>query len=101
MQKTARVLIAIQILGAFAASVFAVRKIETIQYSGPVLSIVGLAIAFSSFRRNRPVGLGFGLMAPTVSVFCFSLIFGAEWSPDAARVPICLILSEIAVLHIV
>jgi hypothetical protein len=92
-------LIVVQVLGVAFATLIALGNIRTIQYSGPLLSATGLAIAFVSFRRNRPRGLYFGLAAPTASVFCFSVIAGSGWSPPEAQSPVLYILVDVVLLH--
>jgi hypothetical protein len=100
MQRTSRILIILQTLGVELATLAAMDRVTTIQYSGPLLSATSLVIAYISFRRNRPRGLCFGLATPTASVFCFSLICGSRWGPDDAQRPMFIILAMVAVLHV-
>jgi hypothetical protein len=81
-----------QMAATLIAVVSAVIDIESILLFGPFLSIYGLFIASLSFRRDRLLGLLFGLSAPTVSAFCLSLITTLEWSPGEAQVPVSALL---------
>jgi hypothetical protein len=100
MRRTSRCLTILQTIGVEVATLLALFEIRTIVASGPLLSALGLAIAYIAFRRNRPLGLCFGLAAPTASVFCFSLIHGLDWGPDRARMPVLVILVVVALFHV-
>ena len=100
MQRILRTLIILQTLAVEVATLAGMGEVETIQYSGPVLSGMGLAIAYLSFRRNRPLGLCFGLATPTACVLCFSLISGLGWTPDDAQTPMFVILAIVALFHV-
>ncbi len=75
-------------LGILIAAIAAMVEIESIVGSGPIMSLVGIWIAFLSYRRDRPIGLFYGLAVPTVSVFCFIVINGMDWGPSDAHVPV-------------
>ncbi len=94
------VLINLQILGVVAAAVAALVDIESIVFSGPILSTTGSILAARSFRRDRAIGFYMGLAAPTMSVLCFSLICGLEWSPRVAEVPVGTLVVLFAAVHI-
>jgi hypothetical protein len=83
-----------------AATVLAFAEIRTVQVTGPLLGVAGLAIAFASFRKDRPWGLYFGLTMPTAYVFCFSLVCGSRWGPDEARLPLAYILVDVVLLNV-
>ena len=100
MPKNSCVPIIVQILLVAAATVLAFAKIETIQFSGPVLAVSGLVMAFASFRKNRPCGLYLGLIMPTTYVLCFSLILGFGWGPDQAQKPVWAILIDVVLIHL-
>jgi hypothetical protein len=100
MQLVLRALIILQTLAVELAALAAMGEVETTEVSGPMLSGMGLVIAYLSFRRNRPCGLCFGLAAPTAYVLCFSLVCGRGWSVDDARMPMFFIAAVIAVLHV-
>jgi len=87
-----RILICIQMLGIAGSIVASLVEIESIVASGPVFSAVGLAIALLCYRRRRPLGIYFGISAPTISVVCFAIIFGLQWSPEDAAAPISMLL---------
>lgn len=75
-------------LGILIAAIAAMVDIESIMGSGPIMSLVGIWIAFLSYRRDHPIGLFYGLAVPTVSVFCFIVINGLDWGPSDAHVPV-------------
>ncbi|MEN6449155.1 MAG: HEAT repeat domain-containing protein [Thermoguttaceae bacterium] len=84
----AKILIVLYTVGIAAAAVIAVGEIESILCSGPALAITGVLIALISFRAERPIGFYYGLSAPTMTVVCFCVIFGLNWGPDTAHLPI-------------
>ncbi len=81
-------LIVIQVVGVLLAAGFAFDEIESIVFSGPVLSLTSLVIAAASFRACRPAGFYFGLATPTFAILCFAVICGQEWSPAEAQRPV-------------
>jgi hypothetical protein len=81
-------LLLIHIAGVVAAAFAAAWDIETILFSGPLLSVFGVLLALIAFRRNRPICLYYALTTPTVSVFCFAWIFAMDWGPGDAQRPI-------------
>src|SRR4051794_35959277 len=83
-----RTLIVLQSLGIVAATIAAGIKIQSILFSGPALTLLGLALAAAAFLKNRPCGLYFALGAPTVAVVSFALIYGFNWLPEDAHLPI-------------
>ena len=87
-----QVLIVLQMIGLVVAASIAGMEIESIVGSGPMVALVGFAIAAWAYRTNRPLGLAFGLGAPTLAVLCFCLIFGYELSPNQAAQPIGLLI---------
>ena len=98
--KLVAALILFQLVGIFAAVVAAVVEIETILWTGPVLTLIGFVIVIRCFRRDHLLGLYFGFSVPSISVLCFSLIYGLEWSPGDAAVPISCLLIVFAVLSV-
>ena len=94
-------LIALQVVGVLLAALAATIDIESIMASGGPLSASGLLISLVSFRKNRPVGFHFGLAAPTLSVFCFLVIYTLRLSPTEAQVPISMLLVACALIHLV
>jgi hypothetical protein len=76
---------------AILVSVFAALvEIESIMLSGPLLTVWGVWCAIVGGRStptNVP-GVIFGLSAPLISLFCFLLINGLQWSPRDAEWPI-------------
>jgi hypothetical protein len=81
-------LIAIHSLGVTLGIVAAQFKIDSIIASGAILSGIGLWIAVLSHRRKRAVCLYYAIATPTVSLFCFAVIFTLQWSPQQAQRPV-------------
>lgn len=90
-------LLAGQIFGVVAAAIAAAIDVESIIFTGPLLSAVGLLLAGSACRRNRVTALYFALGVPTISVICFVLIYGFRWDPRDAQLPISLLLVVFAI----
>jgi hypothetical protein len=101
MQPILRALIILQTITVEVAVLAAMGDIETTECSGPIVGGMGLIVAFLAFRRNLPIGLCFGLAAPTVYVLCFALISGMGWDPDGAERPMRFILTVVALVHVV
>lgn len=89
----------VQILGVPVALVWAAFNIRSILLSGPVFSATGMAIAIASYWAMRPWGLVLGLAPPTMTVWCFCIIFGLQLSPDEALVPISSLLLVFGFAH--
>ena len=85
-------LLAIQVIGMFVAVAVAAAEIESILFSGSVLTVTGLLIAALSFRGDLEFGFYYGLAVLGVAVLCFSMIFGLQWGPSDAAVPIASLL---------
>ena len=83
-----KTLIGLLLVGTPAAVIAAIIDIEAIVVTGPVMSVVGVAVASVSFQRRAPLGFYYGLSFPTISVVCFCLIYGLGWGPARATVPI-------------
>jgi hypothetical protein len=81
-------LILAQTAGIQVAAIVAAYEIESIVFSGPILSVTGALIALLSFRRGCTFGLLFGLAAPSVTAFCLFVIAMLEWSPGDAHLPV-------------
>jgi hypothetical protein len=90
--RIAQVLILLQLASIGIAIVASIIEIEWIVVSGPLLSFTGLPIVFCCLLHGWRFGLLFAFAVPTVSIVCFSLIYGLSWSPDEASKPISLIL---------
>lgn len=98
--KLIAALVLIQMVGTVAAVVAAVVDIETILTTGPVLTLIGCVIVILCFRKAHSLGLYFGLSVPSISVLCFSVIYGLKWAPGDAAVPISCLLIVFAVLSL-
>ena len=78
-----------QMLGISGAVVMAAIDIETIVGTGPLLSLIGLALGITGWARRRSMAiLVFGLATGVFSLTIFLLIFILEWSPSEARGPV-------------
>ena len=86
------ILSVIQILGVSIAVLAATVEIESIVFSGPILSLTGLVLAAVRRRDANMARRLFGLSALPVSVACFLLIVFLKWSPKNAEQPITTIL---------
>ncbi len=96
----APILVVVQVVGILVAVCLAVRDIESIMVSGPVVSVIGLLVGLMSLRRYDGVGLLFGLSALSMSVLCLSVIYGLEWGPHEAALPISCLLIAYAILSL-
>ena len=92
MRRFLQWLIAIQVVGMFVSAIASMIEIESIMATGPVLAVTGLMIAACSFRADYELGFFYGLAVLGVAVLCFVLIFGLEWGPGDAAVPIASLL---------
>jgi len=82
------ILIVLQLIGIVSSMAAAIVEIETIVGTGPAFSLAGVLISALCYRSNTEVGFYFGLAVPTIAVLCFAAIFGFQWSPADAQVPI-------------
>jgi hypothetical protein len=92
-------LVLLHAIGVILAALIALIEIESIIPSGLILSVVSLVLAVVAYRRKRAVTLYYALAAPTVSCFCFALIYGLHWGPDKAKFPIGVILAIYSLIN--
>jgi hypothetical protein len=92
-QIWAIVLLAMQCVAAIAAWVAARFTVESIVVTGPLLTIIGLALAVAVRRIDVWMPLLFGLSAPVLSALGALIIAVFHLGPDAAQRPILAILS--------
>lgn len=85
---TAGVLCVLQILGVSGSVVAAVMEIESILWTGPVFSFLGLLVALGSWTSRSASNALFGLSATTVSAFWLVWIISLSWGPNDAQVPV-------------
>ncbi len=82
----------LQILGICGSVIAAAFEITTILTSGPLFSVVGVAVA-CAWRVSRSLAsVVFGLSAALISLFIFLLINAMSWGPADAKVPVTVIL---------
>ncbi|MBK7996460.1 MAG: hypothetical protein IPK14_24750 [Blastocatellia bacterium] len=81
----------IQIIVIIGALIGSFVEIRTILLSGPMLSAVGLVVAWTSYRCNKRLGVVVGLSGFLISLFCISLILIFNWLPQEAETPIRII----------
>jgi hypothetical protein len=74
----------------------ALAEIETIVASGPLLSVLGLAIAGVSASGGLWRGMCYGVSVPVISTVCFALIHFLSWGPQEATAPVQAILGAFA-----
>jgi len=70
-------------------------NIESILFSGPIVSILGLLTTILAIRArsgNTLLLSIFGLSGPAISVGTFALIAYQEWSPSDAQEPVSMLL---------
>lgn len=97
-RRWAVVLWAAQALVTIAAVLAAVVEIESILGTGPVTSLLGLALALVARPlRSWPVFF-YGISAPLVWAICALLIAVFDWRPGEAHAPIATILAIYALL---
>ena len=90
----------IQALGIAIGVVVAAMEIESIIVSGPVLSLLGLAIALN-WRRSRSLAtLAYGLSPSLLSLLVFALINIMEWGPREATTPVMMLLLAYEILFV-
>jgi len=77
-----------QLLGIAGSAIAATVDIESIVGTGPIFSLVGLAVAVGCVISKSPANLFFGLSTPAFSLCIFFWIFTKSWSPQQAAVPV-------------
>ncbi len=100
MTNVLRTLLCLQAIGTLCAALAALVEIETIVASGPILSLSGLVIVAWGVRRDSVWAFYSGLSAPTMSVVCFCIIYGLQWSPAQAGAPIGALVTLYAVASV-
>jgi hypothetical protein len=93
-------IVIIHFTGVLITATVALFDIESIVWSGPIFSVYSLLIAIFAYRRNRTICLYYAFATPTVSVFCFAIIFGRHWSPGDARIPIGISLAIFGLINV-
>lgn len=78
----------VQLIFVGIAVGLAFYEIETIVFSGPIGSIIGLVVFGVTYKSRLTMRKTIGLSAPIFSLICFSLIYFWEWSPSEAQEPI-------------
>jgi hypothetical protein len=91
-----RILLVLYTVGFVIAAIASAVNVRSIILSGLILSPTGVLIALASFRVGRPFGFHYGLTAPTMTAICACTIWGLEWSPDIAYLPIAVLLVVVA-----
>jgi len=81
----------IQMIVTFGALIGSFVEIRTILLSGPMLSAVGLVLAWTSYRCDKRLGIVVGLSGFLITLFCISLILIFNWLPQEAETPIRII----------
>lgn len=81
-----------QLIFAGIAVGLAFCDIETIIFSGPVGSIIGLVVFALTHQSSFTVRKAIGLSAPIFSFICFLIIFILDWSPGEAEKPIAILM---------
>ena len=81
----------IQIIVIIGALIGSFVEIRTILLSGPMLSAIGLVVAWTSYRCDKRLGIVVGLSGFLITLFCISLILIFNWLPQEAETPIRII----------
>lgn len=74
---------------------------ESIIVGGPIISIIGIFIAWWAHKENSRSSIIYGLSAPSVSLLCLVLIASLSWSPNEARGPISFIGSAYSIFLLI
>lgn len=93
-------LLAIQTVGIAVGVLATFFDIESILFSGPLLSFTGVLTAVLGYRRSLMAAFYFGLSLPTMSLLTFCLIFGLQWGPAQAEVPVSRLVAGFGLLVI-
>ena len=96
------ILAILQLLGISIGVCVATIEIESIVYSGPIVSLMGIVTATGWFRRRLLSVAALGLSTVAVTVSLFLLIFLNDWSPRAAEeiVPHLLFAYQLGILPV-
>lgn len=78
----------LQLLAIPTAVIAIFEDVETILFSGPILTIIGIVVATLSYRNGIRIGTVFGGSMLAVSILCLGLIAGNDWGPGQAQEPI-------------
>jgi GNAT superfamily N-acetyltransferase len=99
-QRWAIILWAAQVLAAIAAPLAGLVDIESILVTGPLLSVVGLALAMVARPARSWNVLLYALSAPAVIFGCFQAIVAFRWGPTMATLPLMVVLILYLVLTV-
>jgi len=90
----------LQVVVIVVAFAFNAHEHESIVGSGPIFSLVGLAIAFVAFRNHALLEMAIGLSAPLLSLSVFFLIHYNQWSPTQSDRPNTIIITVYALVAV-
>jgi serine/threonine protein kinase len=86
--KGLKTMIILQLLAIPTAVIAIFVDVDTILFSGPVLTIIGIVVATLSYRNEIRIGRVFGNSMLAVSILCIGLIIANRWEPSEAQEPI-------------
>src|SRR5690348_5490896 len=92
LARITQAVIVLQASSIWLAVAASVIEVESIVVSGAILSSIGLLLVVLCMVGGWRYGLMFALAVPSISIVCFSVIYGLSWSPDEASRPIPLLL---------
>ncbi|MEZ6125875.1 MAG: hypothetical protein R3C49_22335 [Planctomycetaceae bacterium] len=76
-------------------------EIESILGTGPVISLLGLAILVAAIRARQPVAALVGASGPGISLICWAAILMNGWGPGDAQEPISIVAAIYALVAVV
>jgi hypothetical protein len=92
----------LQLLGISGSVIASAIDVESIVVTGPIFTVLGLAVACGWFVSRHLSTWVFGLSVGIISIFLLILIVSLDWSPSDAQYPVSLVLLgfEIAVVPV-
>ena len=93
-------LCSLQVVVIVVALGFNAHQHRSIVGSGPIFSLVGLAIAYVAYRSHALLEMVIGLSAPLLSLLICILINYYQWSPSQGERPNTLIMTAYALVAV-
>jgi hypothetical protein len=90
--------ILVQLGFALLAIILAIYDITTIMGTGPIGSVIGIAVFSFAYKLGFSKRMKIGLSAPIFSAICFSIIYFFDLSKDEAYLPIVALMVSYAMV---